>query len=291
MRTLSRSQLVALVVPFALAGLGFVGTVHAGSDAMKQPRGGPPATAEVATASLVPSLGPDYQVPPGISVVVTPPAWAASYRGMIDGVETNQKVVALTFDDGPTSRTRGIVAELTKARAHATFFWVGSRIDTATARFAAAHNDELGNHTWSHPEMGSLTAEETSEQIGWTSARIAQVTGLSPVWFRSPFNRVFGAELSQVAHHGLLYANYNVSSNDWIKGATEKGIVWTIMHNLHPGAVVLMHDSPTHDPRYLPQLLRALRRAGYRAVTLTSLARLGPPIKGLFRLGQQGLEP
>jgi peptidoglycan/xylan/chitin deacetylase (PgdA/CDA1 family) len=214
----------------------------------------------------------------GLPTVGALPAWGSAYRGVVDGVRTRQGAVALTFDDGPTAHTREIVDELQEFGAHATFFWVGSRITTGAALYSISHGEELANHTWTHPNMKGLTSEEASQQIGWTSARIAAFTGSPPIWFRSPYNRLYTAEHEQVRAHGLLYANYDISSLDWIAGASEQSILAEVTRGLHPGGVILMHDSPTHDPAsYLPGLLSELKARGYSMVTLSTLAQMGPP--------------
>jgi peptidoglycan/xylan/chitin deacetylase (PgdA/CDA1 family) len=219
-----------------------------------------------------------------------PPAWAARFGGVIDGVATNQRVVALTFDDGPTLNTREIVNDLKTSGDHATFFWVGSRITTDAARYSLAAGEELANHTWNHPNMWKLDSAEASAEIGLTSARIAQFTGRPPTWFRSPFNRLFRAELGEVKAHHLLYANYNVTSVDWMPGASAPEILQKISDGLKPGGVILMHDSPNHDPAsFLPQVLSLLKARGYRVVTMSQLAQMGPPVDEPLTLGIKGL--
>lgn len=268
-----------------VAGYAFVvaSTAHASS---------PPAvmadSTRKASRSIAASSPPGADDLTGYPSISTLPAWAPDFSGVVNGVYTDKPVVALTFDDGPTPRTRWIVDQLDGAGSHATFFWVGSRIATAAAAYAIAHGEELGNHTWTHPDMHRLTSEEASEQIGWTSERIAQLTGSTPTWFRSPFNHVYVDELGQIQAHGLIYANYNVTSVDWMKGVTVKGILWKIDQGLAPGGVILMHDSPDHDPVYLPQLLTLLHRRGYRAVTLTTLAQMGPLATSAISLDSNG---
>jgi peptidoglycan/xylan/chitin deacetylase (PgdA/CDA1 family) len=218
------------------------------------------------------------------------PKWAARFTGIIDGVRTNRRVVALTFDDGPTAHTRKIVDELDVYGDHATFFWVGSRITTDAAAYSMAHHEELANHTWNHPNMWKLTSAEASAEIGLTSARIAHFTGAPPTWFRSPFNRLFANELAQIRAHRLLYANYNVTTVDWIAGVTADEILSKLSGSLRPGGVILMHDSPGHNPTgYLPRVLDLLKAQGYEVVTLTELAQMGPPVNEPLTLGIKGL--
>jgi peptidoglycan-N-acetylglucosamine deacetylase len=217
------------------------------------------------------------------------PAWAKAFTGVVNGVRTNEKVVALTFDDGPSSRTRELVDDLHAAGAHATFFWIGSRITTDAAEYAISHHEELANHTWSHPNMLHLTSQEASAQIGRTSARIAQFTGAPPTWFRSPFSRLYRHELAQIRAHGLLYANFEVTSGDWTPGSSEADILNSIDSRLRPGSIIVMHDIPSNDLKFLPAALRLLKQRGYRLGTLTTLAQMGSPVDAPLTLGVRGL--
>jgi peptidoglycan/xylan/chitin deacetylase (PgdA/CDA1 family) len=218
------------------------------------------------------------------------PGWSAAYRNkIICGVKTSQNIVALTFDDGPSENTRVIVDELDQYGDKATFFWVGARITTDTAEYALQNGMELANHTWNHPNMALLNSAEASAEIGLTSARIAQLTGDPPMWFRSPFNRVFAPELSQIWGHNLLYANFDVMSADWMEDMSDSDIVGKVSTTLRPGGIILMHDSPGRPPSALPQVLKLLKERGYMAVTLTELAQMGDPVDEPVTLGQQGL--
>jgi peptidoglycan/xylan/chitin deacetylase (PgdA/CDA1 family) len=239
----------------------------------------PAADSDADTATVVPL---DY---PTTSV---PPVWADDFSGVINGVVTDKHLVALTIDDGPTAHTKAIVDQLAQAHMHATFFWVGSRITTEAAQYAVSHGEELANHTWTHPNMRKLSSEEASEQIGYTNARIAQITGQAPIWFRSPFNRLYSRELAQIEAHGLLYANYNITSADWMD-VSDADMLGKIEDGLRPGGVILMHDSPKHNPKVLPAVLRLLQHRGYRAVTLTALTHYGPAVREPLTLGAQGL--
>ena len=75
-----------------------------------------------------------------------------------------------------------------------------------------------------------------------------------------------------------------------MRGVSEARILGEIDKGLRPGGVILMHDSLTHDPtKYLPTLLKRLRKRGYQMVTLTALAEIGEPVEEPLRLGSKGL--
>jgi peptidoglycan/xylan/chitin deacetylase (PgdA/CDA1 family) len=223
---------------------------------------------------------------PAVSAV---PTWGQTFDGVVNGVSTGESVVALTIDDGPSENTHQVIDEIASFGDRATFFWVGARITSESAVYALSKGDELANHTWNHPNMALLNSAEASAEIGLTSARIAQFTGAPPVWFRSPFNRLFAPELQQIQGHGLLYANYDISSADWIESMSEADIVNKVASELKPGGVILMHDSPGRPPKALHAVLKMLHDRGYSVVTLSQLAQQGDPVQAPLRLGTQGL--
>jgi peptidoglycan/xylan/chitin deacetylase (PgdA/CDA1 family) len=218
------------------------------------------------------------------------PGWAADYRDkIISGVNTDSKTVALTFDDGPSENTRVIVDELNAFGDKATFFWVGARITTDTAEYAVTNGMELANHTWNHPNMVLLNSYEASAEVGLTSARIQQLTGDAPIWFRAPYNRLYSPVWDQVRWHQLLYANFDVMSADWMEDQSDKDIVGKVSSTLRPGGIILMHDSPGRPPTALPQVLQLLKDRGFTSVTLTQLAQMGTPVETPITLGSKGL--
>jgi peptidoglycan/xylan/chitin deacetylase (PgdA/CDA1 family) len=271
--------------------IGGPATVPAGS-AMGLSSAGWPAVAQPTTdsrAAGVAAANPLVGFRTSYQTVTVPPSWAAPYTNVSNGVKTDQKVVALTIDDGPTADTRHLVNELSLLDDHATFFWVGSRITTEIADYSLQHGEELANHTWNHPNMWKLTSDEASAEIGLTSARIASVAGRTPLWFRSPYNRLYPVDLAEIRAHGLRYANYDVTTLDWVSGIALSKVLYHFSKTLRPGGIILMHDSPGKPNRFLLPVLLYLKLNGYRVVTLSQLAQMGPPIDEPFTLGVKGL--
>src|SRR5438876_8229057 len=101
---------------------------------------------------------------------------------------TRGRSFALTFDDGPSPYTLRLVRVLRRAGARATFFEVGNRVGTwpAGAR-ASARVGELGNHTWSHARLVSLSLRDAWRELAWTQDAIGRVAGSVPRLFRPPY--------------------------------------------------------------------------------------------------------
>src|SRR5256714_1937660 len=134
------------------------------------------------------------------------PVYCAGARG---------RDVALTFDDGPSPYTLRLVRVLRRAGARATFFDVGNRVGIwpAGAR-ASARVGELGNHTWSHAHLVSLSPLEAWRELEWTQRAIGRTVGTVPRLFRPPYaearpvDDLLGREL------GLLDLRWSVDAGD-----------------------------------------------------------------------------
>ena len=108
--------------------------------------------------------------------------------GVVHG-DPGQRMVALTFDDGPSGRTPAILRVLANHGAHATFFVVGraTRGMEPVLRHIAASGNELADHTYSHANLLALHAPGRTQQLRWTKALVERATGVEPRFFRPPY--------------------------------------------------------------------------------------------------------
>ena len=193
-----------------------------------------------------------------------------------------RRVVALTFDDGPSGRTPAILRVLSKHDAHATFFVVGraTRGLEPTLRSILAHGNELGDHTYGHVDMLALKPAKRRQQLTWTNALIEGATGVHPRWFRPPTGAT-GPAVNRLARSlGLVPVLWSIDSRDWQTPGT-KAIVRRVLRGVQPGSIVLLHDGGgerTQTLRALPAILRALERRGLRPVTLSQMLGSVPPL-------------
>ncbi|EJT98708.1 glycoside hydrolase/deacetylase [Dacryopinax primogenitus] len=129
-------------------------------------------------------------------------------------------IVALAFDDGPTSYSDQLYDFLASNHQHATHFMIGSNILWNSAQFIHAFNtneDHIAVHTWSHPYMTTLTNEQVVSELGWTVQIIHDSTGgLLPAFWRPPFGDVDN-RVRAIAQHifGLKTVTWNQDSADW----------------------------------------------------------------------------
>jgi peptidoglycan/xylan/chitin deacetylase (PgdA/CDA1 family) len=189
--------------------------------------------------------------------------------------------VALTFDDGPGPYTERLLQILSAAGAHATFFLIGNRLQywPQAAREEKAVG-VLGNHSWSHPRLTGMPRWLVWLELARTQYSLSQELGWKPRLFRAPYE-LHNETTDAVARHlGLVEVFWSVISGDDRPNATVKSIVSNVLAGLRPGAIVLMHDIHPRTVRALPQILRAIRLRGLRAVSVPELLALDPPASG-----------
>jgi peptidoglycan/xylan/chitin deacetylase (PgdA/CDA1 family) len=192
-------------------------------------------------------------------------------------------LVALTFDDGPGDWTPAILDLLAEHGARATFFVLGASIagrEEVLAR-TAAEGHELGNHGWTHTNPERLSEDELRAELVRTGRRIEEVAGVTPRLARPPYGK--GEERFErvAAEAGFAPTVYwTIDPEDWDAPPAET-IVRSVLDELHPGAIVDLHDgfregtgsTRDRDPTVaaLGELLPALAERGYGCVTVSEL--------------------
>jgi peptidoglycan/xylan/chitin deacetylase (PgdA/CDA1 family) len=196
--------------------------------------------------------------------------------------QITERLVAFTFDDGPSVWTDSLLDVLERDGAAATFFVLGTSIagrEDVLRRIAASH--EIGNHTHSHPDLAAVPDEAVAAELQAGARAIAAVTGETPRLVRPPY----GAAPERVARiAGRLSLGpvvmWSIDPADWRQPAAEP-IVEHVLGRLAPGAIVDLHDGIPPNSNGEPSrqatvdavalLLPELRRRRYRLVTVTQL--------------------
>ena len=192
------------------------------------------------------------------------------------------RLVALTFDDGPSPYTGPIVRTLVRLRVPATFFVVGQQL----RYFATGLHDELrhgfvvGDHTVNHALLPRLGRVAQLTQIA-LDARVLRADGVPPVrLFRPPYGAYDRVTLSILARLHMLMVMWSVDPGDWRRPGA-RAIVAAVLRSVKPGAIIILHDGGgdrTQTVAALPAVVRGLRRRGYRLVTVAELiSRDRPP--------------
>ena len=192
----------------------------------------------------------------------------------------HRKIVALTFDDGPSFYTPDVLRILRHFRIHATFFLIGEQV----APFAQFMREELaegnavGDHTYTHANVSGGGSFAYS-QISRTRSAIRRASGYyTPCLFRAPGGAVSGALFPVARSLGMLTIEWDVDPRDWSRPGTGS-IYSTVVGQARRESIILMHDGG--GPRNqtvaaLPSIIRTLRSRGYGFVTVPELLGLKP---------------
>lgn len=191
-----------------------------------------------------------------------------------------QKCVALTFDDGPGPYTDRLLKVLADNDAKATFFLIGNKVaaDPAGARRIADAGMEIGSHTWEHPNMTAIPAEDIPAQFSKANAAIQAATGQRPTLVRTAGGLVDDQVLAEAGKQGLADINWDVIPFDWANDANLDASRQILMTQIKPGSVVLLHDTYSSTVDLVYQFIPVLKANGYHLVTVSQL--LGPRAPG-----------
>ena len=191
-------------------------------------------------------------------------------------VETEEKVVALTFDDGPhPTLTCDILKTLEKYGVRATFFVIGQNADNYpdALRMAVSLGHEIGNHTYTHRSILKKGQKEIKDEIERAEEKILSVCGAKTKVFRPPegcYNKDVAAAAGELGYSVILW---NIDTRDWAHRGTAE-IVSNIKKNIRPGSVILFHDyvsGTSHTRDVLETIVPYLLTLGYRFVTVSEL--------------------
>ncbi len=191
-------------------------------------------------------------------------------------VSCEEKLIALTFDDGPHPRyTERILSILEEHNAKATFFFVGENLSLyqrpALAVASAGH--EIGNHTYTHPSLPELGEESLRHEIKKT-AELLREMGISAAPLFRPPQGYCGGRVKAIAEDlGYQPILWDIDTRDWA-GTPSSEIVENVMKHVHPGAILLFHDYVCFQNTTvgaLSEILSRLEEDGYRFVTVSEL--------------------
>ncbi|WP_414753136.1 polysaccharide deacetylase family protein [Anabaena sp. CCY 9910] len=194
---------------------------------------------------------------------------------------SNEKVISLTFDDGPWQKTTPEILEILKQnQIKATFFWVGQAIQANPdiAKRVVAEGHAIGNHTWHHwyRRMNEATAKSEIER---TSDLIYKTTGVKTHLFRPPGGVLNNGLAAYAKSQKNAVVMWSLTSADTDPRAKPEVFVKNVVKGAKPGYIVLMHDGGGDRQRTvkaLPQIISGLKQQGYKFVTVPELLEMKP---------------
>ena len=184
-----------------------------------------------------------------------------------------EKLVALTFDDGPNTTIMVEILDILKEEdVKATFYLIGNNINFTTedvVKRAFEEGHELGNHSQSHDFMDKMDAETLKQEIELVQKKVENLVGVRPATFRPPY-----IAINQLMHDTIdLPFIVGVDSKDWDPNATGQDRYNNVISGAQDGAIFLLHCFPgnTETVKVLPAIIKELREQGYGFVTVSEL--------------------
>jgi len=201
---------------------------------------------------------------------------------IIPRIETTEKVIALTFDDGPTpAYTQPVLDLLRERQVTATFFLMGVDVDAhpdeTRAIIAAGH--EIGNHTHTHADMTLATEDSAADEITRADNAIRQAGYTGDIHVRPPFSKKLIGLPLHLAKHDRATITWDIEPESWPEIASDPAkIAAHVIEKARPGSIVnlhVMYASREATRQALPAMIDGLRANGYRFVTVSELIALG----------------
>src|SRR5271165_4428369 len=183
-------------------------------------------------------------------------------------VRVDQPYIAMTFDDGPSSANTPRLLEILKQRnIKATFFLIGQNAasNPEIVRRILADGHEVGNHSWTHPQLSKLSDDRVTTEINKTQDAVKEASGFTPTLLRPPYGAITARQ------------------REWIESQFDckrpgaSVITQRILSQVRQGAIILSHDIHQQTVDAMPATLDGLIAKGYKFVTVTQLIALNKP--------------
>lgn len=195
----------------------------------------------------------------------------------------NQKLVALTFDDGPSNVTEQVLDILEANNIVGTFFLIGQQVTPdkkPTLERELALGCEIANHSFTHSDMSKMDAETIRDEIKKTSDVIRDLLNIETAFFRPPY----------IALSDTMYDNIDMpficgaDSRDWDPATTAEDRINNVINAAKDGTIFLMHDLKDNNEtvKALPVIIRKLSEMGYGFTTVSNLFKekeVNPDVK------------
>ncbi len=202
------------------------------------------------------------------------------FGGLVSRVETRERRVALTFDDGPAPAVLDSVTRALETRGvRATFFVTGRELAEApeAGRRLVAAGHELGNHTWSHRRMALVGLRTVSAEIEPTDSLIRLAGHRGPIHFRPPYGYKLAVLPWYLRRARRTTVTWDVEPDSYADvAATPEGIVRHVLERVRPGSIILLHvwyPSRETSRAAVGPLVDSLKARGYAVGPVRDLLR------------------
>ncbi len=199
------------------------------------------------------------------------------FGGLVTSADTTEKVVALTFDDGPTDKTDEILTILKEEEVKATFFVTGREIEEnlEDAKEIVAAGHELGNHSYSHERMVLKTPSYIKSEIERTDDLIRKAGYKGNIQFRPPYGKKLIGLPYYLDKHDRKTILWDIEPETYPEVASDSTkIVKHVSRNIQPGSIILLHvmyDSRTESMKSVKGIIKDLKAKGYTFKTVSEM--------------------
>lgn len=201
------------------------------------------------------------------------------YVKVVSGAETDQKQIAISFDDGPSPDfTPRVLAILQEKNVPAAFFCIGRQVELYPRVLQQVHEQGhiIGNHSYSHGKLFDLLGtEKMYRDLQQMNAVTRQAIGVTPLLFRPPYGVTNPNLAKAIKKAGFVTVGWNIRSLDTITSDADK-LLQRVLKQVKPGAVVLFHDTCAVTVTMLPVFIDTLKAQGYAIVPLHKMLNLQP---------------
>lgn len=228
---------------------------------------------------------PNVPVPPKVEIpekpvkpVVDTPAKPQMPGSRVSRVSVSDKVVALTFDDGPHGGlTPRVLDILGRYNAKGTFFVLGknAKSNPALLRRMVSSGHEVGSHTWNHMNMSRNSRGMIEADLIRTNEAIVSACGVTPRVMRPPYGAGNASLASWVKERfGSTTVLWDVDTNDWRKPGVQT-VINRAVNGARPGSIILVHDIHKSTVDAVEGIVKGLQARGFRLVTVSELMNKG----------------
>jgi peptidoglycan/xylan/chitin deacetylase (PgdA/CDA1 family) len=195
---------------------------------------------------------------------------------IIARVDTNEKVVALTFDDAPTVNTDNVLKILADNNIVATFYMIGKNIEEqkTTAAHIVEQGHSLGNHSYSHPRFLFVPLSTVEDELEKTNTLIHSLGFREEITFRPPYGKKLLILPWYLSQNNIKTITWDIQPDTYYPEDADAMVKYTL-DNVKPGSIIIMHTlcSSECEParKALPIIISGLKDRGYKFVTINKL--------------------
>lgn len=186
-------------------------------------------------------------------------------------INTNKKLVAITFDDGPGPYTNKLLDILNANKAHATFFMLGNNLEKYRSVVLNVYNsgNEIGYHSYAHTNFKRQDIATIKSELDQSNAILKNITGTTFSLIRPPYGSI-NNEIKEAIDASFIL--WSVDTEDWRHKDSEYLLNY-VLENIYAGAIILFHDIHATSVDAMAKILPYLYVEGYQVVTVSDLAK------------------